>query len=60
MCYAVILVKVNYYLDIFPGSDEGENGEAELNTFMLHIMPTGWENLTFLQGFDFEMVMFKL
>ena len=43
------LTKINNFLPLFPGSDASKNiPPEELNEIILHAVPNGWENQSYL------------
>ena len=58
--YLALIVKLNDYLAIFPGSKEGDKlRETELNVIILHSILNGCTRQDCGQIFDFEVVTLK-
>ena len=54
------LTKLNNYLPPLPGLEEIKNmDKADLDKIMLHTVPNGWANQSYLQGYDFDGKTYK-
>ena len=59
-CYAASLVGNDEYLAAFPGAKSNYNiSETELNKIILNIIPNGWSEQVYVQGFDCETITFR-
>ena len=58
--FAARLTELNNYLPSFLGSDRSNNMDtSDINEILLHDDPNGWENQSYLQGWDFESKTYK-
>ena len=58
--YAARLIDLYLYLYFFPGTTIYDKiGVTELNEIILNSVPTSWSKQAYIQGFDYESILFK-
>ena len=52
--FAEGLTEINKFIPLLTGSDASKNMPLEdLNEILLHLVPNGWENQSYMQGWEF-------